>query len=232
MLGFGAPYIRDLTVYIIDALRGHRCHSSWQRSCCCWSINTLRPRQNGRRFADDTFKRIFLNGNVRISIKISLKFVTKGPINNIPALVQIMVWCRPGDKPLSEPMLVSLPTHICVTRPHWVKAVSVFLWQNVGTKYTLWGVRKFNIFFDIQFYLKIQPWLHCIMTSYKGKQIWQSAVASNVKHIISWYDVDASFYLFKISSQILTPRRMWNQLMGSVKRIALWWCIRQYEYSS
>ena len=58
------------------------------------SINTLRLRQNGRRFADDTFKRIFLNENVRISIKISLKFVPKGPINNIPALVQIMAWRR------------------------------------------------------------------------------------------------------------------------------------------
>ena len=46
------------------------------------NFNTLRPRQNGRRFADDTFKRIFLNENVRISIKISLKFVPKGPINN------------------------------------------------------------------------------------------------------------------------------------------------------
>ena len=50
-------------------------------------LNTLRPRQNGRHFADDTFKRIFLNENVGISIKISLKFVHKGPINNIPALV-------------------------------------------------------------------------------------------------------------------------------------------------
>ena len=39
------------------------------------SLNTLRPRQNDRHFADDTFKRIFLNENVRISIKISLKFV-------------------------------------------------------------------------------------------------------------------------------------------------------------
>ena len=27
---------------------------------------------------------------------------------------------RPGDKPLSEPMMVSLLTHICVTRPQWV----------------------------------------------------------------------------------------------------------------
>ena len=84
-------------------------------------INTLRPRQNGRRFADDTSKRIFLNENVRISIKISLKFVPKGPINNNPALVQIMAWRLSGDKPLSEPMMVNLLTHICVTRPQWVK---------------------------------------------------------------------------------------------------------------
>ena len=84
-------------------------------------FNTLRPRQNGRRFADDTFKRIFFNKNVRISIKISLKFVPKGPINNIPALVQIMAWRRPGDEPLSEAMMVSLLTHICVTRSQWVK---------------------------------------------------------------------------------------------------------------
>ena len=86
-------------------------------------INTLRPRQNGRHFADDTFKRIFVNENVRILIEISLKFVPKGPINNIPALVQIMAWRRPGDKPLSEPMMVCLPTHICVTRPQWVNTL-------------------------------------------------------------------------------------------------------------
>ena len=71
-------------------------------------INTLRPRQNGRRFANDTFKRIFLNEKVGISIKISLKLVPKGPITNNPALLQIMAWCRSGDKPLSEPMMVSL----------------------------------------------------------------------------------------------------------------------------
>ena len=38
-------------------------------------------------FADDIFKCIFLNENVWISIKISLKFVPKGPIDNILALV-------------------------------------------------------------------------------------------------------------------------------------------------
>ena len=83
-------------------------------------LSTLTPRQNGRHFTDDIFKYIFFNENVWIPIKISLKFVPNGRINNIPALVQIMVWCRSGDKPLSEPMMVSLPTHICVTRPQWI----------------------------------------------------------------------------------------------------------------
>ena len=45
----------------------------------------------------------------------------RDPINNIPALVQIMAWRRPGDKPLSEPMMVNILTHICATPPQWVK---------------------------------------------------------------------------------------------------------------
>ena len=67
-------------------------------------LNSLRPRQDGRHFAD-VFKCNFLNENAWIPIKKSLKFFPKGPINNIPALVQIMAWRRTGDKPLSEPMM-------------------------------------------------------------------------------------------------------------------------------
>ena len=56
----------------------------WSASYDHWyMINTLRPRRNEPHFADDNFKRNFFNENVRISIKISLKFVPKGPINNI-----------------------------------------------------------------------------------------------------------------------------------------------------
>ena len=84
----------------------------WCLSLIIW-VNSLRPRQHGRHFADNVFKRIFLNENVWISFKISLKFVPKVPMNNIPALVQIMASRRPGDKPLSEPMMVNLMTHIC-----------------------------------------------------------------------------------------------------------------------
>ena len=51
-------------------------------------------------------------------------FFPKGPINDIPALFQIMARRRPGDKSLSEPMVVSLLTHLCVNRPQWVDNVS------------------------------------------------------------------------------------------------------------
>ena len=90
-------------------------------------INTLRLRQSGCHFADKMFNCIFLNENtccIWIPIKISLKFVPKALINNIPALVKIMAWRRPGDKPLSEPMVVSLLTHIYVTRPQWVNTIA------------------------------------------------------------------------------------------------------------
>ena len=69
------------------------------------SVNTLRPRQNGRHFPDDSFKWIFLNENVWISIEVSLKFVPNGSINNVPALVQIMA-CRLTGANLNQWWLV------------------------------------------------------------------------------------------------------------------------------
>ena len=66
------------------------------------------------------FQTTFSDAFTWMKIYEILKFVPKGSINNIPALGQIMAWRRPGDKPLSEPMMDSLPTHICVTRPQWV----------------------------------------------------------------------------------------------------------------
>ena len=83
-------------------------------------LRTLGPRQNGRHFADNPFKCIFLNENVWILLKISLKFVLKCPIHKNPALVQRMAWHHSGNKPWSEPVMVSLLTHISVTRLQWV----------------------------------------------------------------------------------------------------------------
>ena len=106
------------------------CHINWPGS---WTVNSLRPGQDRRHFADNIFKCIFVNENVWISLRISLKFVPKFRINNIPALVQILAWRRRGDKPLSGTMMVRLSTEICVTRPQWVYMVFLgnWLWKNV-----------------------------------------------------------------------------------------------------
>ena len=96
-------------------------------------FNTLRLRQNGCYFIDDTFKGIFFNENIWILIELSLKFLPKGWINNIPALVQIIAWRRPGDKLLSEPMIVGLLTHICVTWPQWVNLLLLVNYRCTST---------------------------------------------------------------------------------------------------
>ena len=106
---------RSITTTAIPALHPSRI------SVYTGNINTLRPKQNGRHFADNIFKGIFMNENIYIWINISLKFILRDPLNNIPSLIQIMAWPRPGEKTLSEPMMIKLPTQICVTRPQWVK---------------------------------------------------------------------------------------------------------------
>ena len=126
---FNMAHLFDSALYTLEteSLVKLLCQLCPATSPAIWQdfINTLRPRQNRRHFADDVFKYIFLNENAQTSLKISLKFVPKVRINNISALVQIMAWRRPGDKPLSEPMMVNLLTHICVTRPQWVKTAPV-----------------------------------------------------------------------------------------------------------
>ena len=65
----------------------------------------MEPRQNCLHFADDIFKCTFFDEKVGILIKTPLRFAPKVPINNIPALAQIMTWRHSGDKPLSESMV-------------------------------------------------------------------------------------------------------------------------------
>ena len=67
------------------------------------------------------FQTYFLERRVEILMVISLKCVVKGQINNIPALVQIMAWCQPGNKPFSETMMENLLMHLCVTLPQLLK---------------------------------------------------------------------------------------------------------------
>ena len=106
------------------------------------SLTTLRQRQHGRHFADDIFKRIFLNENVLISINISLKFIPKGPLDNMSALVQIMAWWWKGSSHYLNQWWLNLMMHIRVTQPQWVTSLApglsgIFSWLTISELWTL-----------------------------------------------------------------------------------------------
>ena len=61
---------------------------------------------------DNIFKCIFLNENIRNTIQILVKFIHKSPIDDKPALVQVMAWHQTGDKPLHEPMIQFTDTYM------------------------------------------------------------------------------------------------------------------------
>ena len=85
----------------------------------------------------------------RVLIYISLKFVTRGPVDKNASMVQIMAWHRTGDKPLSKPLMSYLLMHICVTRPQWVKLefkIQFSLWKK-HLKVSSWNV--FHLFLGL-----------------------------------------------------------------------------------
>ena len=93
-----------------DLIYGIRYHVRFYWKSC----STLRPRRNGYHAADDFCN--FVNGT---SFILSLKFVSKGPIDNKPTLAQMMAG---GEQEtghhLNQWWSSSL---ICVTRTEWVK---------------------------------------------------------------------------------------------------------------
>ena len=83
-----------------------------------WLISpwTKWPPSSGRHFQMHFLEWKCINFDYYLT-----EICSQGPNQQIPALVQIMAWRLPGNKPLSEPMMVSFLTHICVTRPQCVK---------------------------------------------------------------------------------------------------------------
>ena len=114
-------YCQALWVYTPGLHPGFR-HGLWRfgptgRSGRRYHIlNTPRPRKNGHLFPDDIFKWIFLMKIYELRLKISLKFVRRGLINNLPALVQIMAWRWPSAKPLHIFHAIMLVTPCLLTR--------------------------------------------------------------------------------------------------------------------
>ena len=87
-------------------------------------------RRDKMNILQTTFSNLFSSKKIfEFRLKISLKFVSNGPINDIPALVQIMAWHRPRDNSLFEPIMVHLTTHTCITQPQWVNFTVSLLYK-------------------------------------------------------------------------------------------------------
>ena len=182
----------------------HYNNSVWLTVCC---INKLRPMQNGHQFPDDIFQCIFFNENVWISIKISVKFVPKGPINNIPALVEIMAWRWPGNKPLSEQMMVRLLMHMCITRTQWVSTL-----RKTAFSSSFSSIRLIVIWFKFHYFFpkETNKKLHWLLLS--------TGVEQTLKHYTNqWFNSLTNTYATWLwLSQI-------DHMISSVWKISLPW---------
>ena len=131
-------------------------------------VNTLRLRRNGQHFANNIFRRIFFNENVWISIKISLKFVPKGSINNNPALVEIMAWRHLGDKPLSQLMMVfqHIFTSLCLNK--LMSNSALWRWRPCLKILVSWSMYKNDPWKDVKYYkYRLSVFTHCIWFGHK-----------------------------------------------------------------
>ena len=107
----------------------------WQTTISCMLVhgrhfhivNTLGPTQNWRRFSDGSFNCIFMKNHFELRFKFYWKLSLRVQFNNIRALVQIMAWRGWGEKSLSEPVMVSLPTLNFVTRHQWALSSIILL---------------------------------------------------------------------------------------------------------
>ena len=139
-----------------------------------WLDSSL-PRLNGH----NTFICIFVNEKFCILVKISLKFVPTGPIDDNPALVQIMAWRRIGNKPLSEPMLTRFTdTDICGIRGRWVNinpCLNTF-WPIVNWNprdKINWNLNQnTNIFFQGNLFEYCLPWISMFVHNALLDKIW------------------------------------------------------------
>ena len=92
-------------------------------------INTLRSRKNAT-ISQTTFSNAF---SLMKMFEFCLRF--HWSLSNWQySLSLIMAWHWPGDKPLSEPMMVGLLKHICITGLHWVKLAGVQHYKAIHKK--------------------------------------------------------------------------------------------------
>ena len=160
-------------------------------------------------------KRQFSNAfpNALISLKISLQFVPKDRLKNIPALVQIMAWCRPGDKPLSEPMLGRSLTHTCVTGRQWVKE---YPGLDISQNFPLPDFQNFALFSIQTRKIRTPPfWDTPHRLKYKINTS-KSLIISLGVHVMSRVYPKQT----RLRSRVLDPRHVRAKFVGGLRRTA------------
>ena len=88
------------------------------------------PGQNGRHFADDRFKGIFINENFCILIRISLKFVPKGQLTISQHWFRQCLGAKQATSNYLNQCWPSSLTHIWGTRGRWVNNQRLFPWHH------------------------------------------------------------------------------------------------------
>ena len=139
-----------------------------------------------------------------VLIKISLEFVPKGPINNSSNGPDNGL-AQPSDKTLSEPMMVSLLTHICVTRHQLVKVWFILFSYNINVCVIRWTITVILLLFNAVLFT-----IH----------VWNSHVRLNVLLVFLplWYNNRVHVLLFGKETMRNTPKiksYTWSQITCS-----------------
>ena len=90
-------------VYLYHALT--RSNLSHVTVTCYSPINALRPNQGGSHLADEMVERIFCGSKLLFFDANSTKGVSSVQLRKNTALIRVLIWCRTGHKPLSEPIV-------------------------------------------------------------------------------------------------------------------------------
>ena len=124
-------------------------HIRWRSRYLCvspptkWThlISTYWDRDKIAAISQTTFSNVFSWMKMfEFWLKISLKFLPKGPIDKMAALVQIMAWRRTGDKPLSEPMMVYIADAYMRHSVYELKRLHKIAWETMQT----WCEKRFT----------------------------------------------------------------------------------------
>ena len=122
-----------------------------------------------------------MNEKSCMSIRISLKFVSKSPIDNISALVPVMAWRRTGDKPLPEPMLTQFTDAYIGSDGKNSFIVKINGTSTAWKKLTRFDTHHCNSYWNISLYIEILYFINGLV------QDWSISIANALEILKSCF---------------------------------------------